>query len=493
MLQRLLPALLLRPVAPKPDSRRSSSAFISTSSARGTHPPPPPGVSMSSRSPLPINTVDVDMARLLLRCRRRCRGVLFPSRSGQQACILSRTAASPKCCVPEYPARRLRGHTAAAAAAVHRHTRQCTGGHHFTLDSRIVTMSGSAGLTPIDDTDPGVQYSGSWNVKHGFPGAFQNTVHYTKEAGSSVEIVFSGSNLQVFGAANAPGDALNYTLDSQPLSAVPLTKSHGGGHKKGSLPKMQLLIHLPNMSCSQHTLVLQPKQFMIFDEITYSSTCDSPSDSASVTATSLVSVSATMGSSTSTAAALRAATRTKMAPGAIAGVAIGGTLFLIAIVLFLALFTRHRRQRHMKRPSAEYLASLSRTGTEPLPYGSATFGSFAQLPLYPEKQQPGNSGLNTPPAWRDEKRDPEAFGDFSSPNPNLPQYDYEYEHPADPNSKDWIRRPDPAQVAARSDLSQSSGEGRPVDQPRVTVSRSSSNASTSSKFPNPYDGWPIVR
>ncbi|KAA1474969.1 hypothetical protein DENSPDRAFT_883205 [Dentipellis sp. KUC8613] len=357
-------------------------------------------------------------------------------------------------------------------------------------------MSSSAGLTQVDDTDPSVQYSGDWKTKHGLPNAFDNTVHYTTEAGSSIQFVFSGTDLQVFGAANSPGDALNYTLDSQPLSAVPLVQSDGD-HQNHNPPQMQSLIHLPDIPCSQHTLVLQPKQFMIFDQVTYSPTCPSPSDSASVT-TTLVSVPTTTESSSSTssstAAPLRAATRSAMTTGAIAGVSIGATLFLIAIGLFLALFMRHRRQRHMKRPSAEYLASLSRAGTEPLPYGSATFGSFAQLPLYSEKQPPRGSKLNTPPAWRDEKRDPEQA--FGSPNFDTPQYDSGYEPPADPYSKSWIRRPDPAQVAARSDLSQSSGEGRPVDQPRVmaSVSRRSSNASTSSKLPNPYDdGWPIVR
>ncbi|KAA1474968.1 hypothetical protein DENSPDRAFT_399440 [Dentipellis sp. KUC8613] len=348
-------------------------------------------------------------------------------------------------------------------------------------------MSSSASLIQVDDTDPSVQYYGNWKTMHNLSNAFNDTVHYTMEAGSSIRLVFSGTNLQVFGAANSPGDALNYMLDSQPLSAVPLVQSDGD-HQNHNSPQMQSLIHVPDIPCSQHTLVLQPEQFMIFDQITYSSTCTSPSGSASVS-TTFGSVSTTMESSSTsssstsnrstsnTAASLPTARRTMMAPGAIAGIAIGAMLFIVTIFLFLAFFVRNRRRRHMESPSVES-ASLGRAGTiEPLivPYGSATFGSSsAQLPFSPKRQQTGDLRANS---LRDETRS------VSIPSSDPPQYEEEYEDPPG-----WIRPPDPALLTTRSDSSVSLGEGGEVTQQRVMewVSQHTLFGPPSSKLRSPY-------
>jgi hypothetical protein len=68
----------------------------------------------------------------------------------------------------------------------------------------LVSLAGTPGhLTPVDDTDPSITYTGSWGYNGGRTyGDLGDDVHYTQTNGDSATITFTGTGIDVLSEAN---------------------------------------------------------------------------------------------------------------------------------------------------------------------------------------------------------------------------------------------------------------------------------------------------
>jgi hypothetical protein len=86
-----------------------------------------------------------------------------------------------------------------------------------TLESLVLVSGTPAHLAPLNDSDPGATYSGSWSVlgNRGL-GDLDNDVHATSTLGDSVTYTFTGTGLEVLGETNTDEAPFAATVDGQP-------------------------------------------------------------------------------------------------------------------------------------------------------------------------------------------------------------------------------------------------------------------------------------
>ncbi|KAF7986367.1 hypothetical protein HWV62_35384 [Athelia sp. TMB] len=86
----------------------------------------------------------------------------------------------------------------------------------------------------VDDTDPRLQYSGSWSPFSNLAPApaYNNTLHGTAKPGAQMVLEFAGTGISVYGTVSPNGTAIsNYTIDggSSSIFTAPVVETALGG------------------------------------------------------------------------------------------------------------------------------------------------------------------------------------------------------------------------------------------------------------------------
>ena len=119
----------------------------------------------------------------------------------------------------------------------------------------------------VNDTDPGLQYSGSaWGYYPGRPGSFQdvhNDVHATLNNGDAVSYTFTGSGISYVSEKSDGYGLVDVYLDGQ--FQVTVDANAAGVHNLGN----QVLFSKTGLSAGQHTLRLVKKSgvYMLLDAL----------------------------------------------------------------------------------------------------------------------------------------------------------------------------------------------------------------------------------
>jgi len=127
----------------------------------------------------------------------------------------------------------------------------------------LVNLSGTPGhLTPINDTAPGITYTGSgWSYSSGRPfGDYDNDVHSTTNNGDSVSYTFTGSGIEALTELNSDEGDINVYVDGSLNQTVSAAAS-------GDRTAQQALVTVTGLTPGSHTiqLVKQSGSYMVLD------------------------------------------------------------------------------------------------------------------------------------------------------------------------------------------------------------------------------------
>ena len=116
---------------------------------------------------------------------------------------------------------------------------------------RLLTVSGTPGhLAPVNDTDPGVTYSGSgWAYSGGRgDGDLLNDVHATTGNGDSASYTFTGTGIDVLSETNSDEGGIDVYIDGTKIQSVSASAS--------SRLAQQVIASVSGLSKGQHTVKL---------------------------------------------------------------------------------------------------------------------------------------------------------------------------------------------------------------------------------------------
>jgi hypothetical protein len=133
----------------------------------------------------------------------------------------------------------------------------------WNINYATFALSGGGG-TEINDTDPGITYTGSWSysASRGL-GDFQDDVHYTTTNGDSMSYTFNGTGIAYITEKEASEGNVDVYLDGVYQTTVNCTNST-------RLPQ-QTLYSVAGLASGSHTLKLVKKDasFMVVDALVY--------------------------------------------------------------------------------------------------------------------------------------------------------------------------------------------------------------------------------
>ena len=130
--------------------------------------------------------------------------------------------------------------------------------------SELLDMSGTPGhLAPVDDTDPGATYAGTWATSTGRAyGDLGNDVHYTSTNGDSASYIFHGTGIDVLTEINSDEGGIDVYVDGVKTQSV----TAAGATRLAQQP----VVSVRGLANGTHTvkLVKTSGQFMVIDAFT---------------------------------------------------------------------------------------------------------------------------------------------------------------------------------------------------------------------------------
>ncbi len=138
----------------------------------------------------------------------------------------------------------------------------------------LVNLSGTPGhLTPINDTAPGITYTGSgWSYSSGRPyGDYDNDAHSTTNNGDSVSYTFTGSGIEALTELNSDEGSINVYVDGSLRQTVSAAAS-------GDRTAQQAVATITGLAPGSHTLQLvkQSGSYMLLDGLVVIPTAIAP-------------------------------------------------------------------------------------------------------------------------------------------------------------------------------------------------------------------------
>ena len=119
-------------------------------------------------------------------------------------------------------------------------------------------------MTPVDDTGPGITYTGSgWSYSSGRPfGDYANDVHLTTNNGDSVSYTFNGSGIEALTELNSDEGSINVYVDGALNQTVSAAAS-------GDRTAQQAAVVITGLTPGSHTLQLvkQSGSYMVLDAL----------------------------------------------------------------------------------------------------------------------------------------------------------------------------------------------------------------------------------
>jgi hypothetical protein len=91
------------------------------------------------------------------------------------------------------------------------------------LATSTSTLSSPVAANTVDDTDPRLDYSGSWVSQTSVSGAYQGTLHISNTVGSSVMFSFTGQEIRLFYQGGQSLGAIIITIDN--VGEPPISQS----------------------------------------------------------------------------------------------------------------------------------------------------------------------------------------------------------------------------------------------------------------------------
>jgi hypothetical protein len=142
------------------------------------------------------------------------------------------------------------------------------------VDAELVNLSGTPGhLTPINDTVPGITYTGSgWSYNSGRPfGDYDNDVHATTNNGDSVSYAFNGSGIEALTELNSDEGTIGVYVDGSLNQTV-------SAYTSGDRTAEQALVTVTGLAPGNHTLQLvkQSGSYMVLDALVVIPTAVTP-------------------------------------------------------------------------------------------------------------------------------------------------------------------------------------------------------------------------
>ena len=114
----------------------------------------------------------------------------------------------------------------------------------------LLNVSGTPGhLTPVNDTDPAITYTGSWSSSSGRGlGDLYNDVHSTSANGDSVSYTFTGTGIDVLSETNSDEGGIDVYVDGAKVQSVSASAS--------SRLAQQVVASVSGLAKGQHTIKL---------------------------------------------------------------------------------------------------------------------------------------------------------------------------------------------------------------------------------------------
>ncbi|MDX2683762.1 hypothetical protein [Streptomyces soliscabiei] len=114
----------------------------------------------------------------------------------------------------------------------------------------LLNVKGTPGhLTPVNDTDPAITYTGSWNSSTGRNlGDLYNDVHATTTNGDSVSYTFTGTGIDVLSETNSDEGGIDVYIDGTKVQSVSAAGS--------SRLAQQVVASVSGLTKGQHTIKL---------------------------------------------------------------------------------------------------------------------------------------------------------------------------------------------------------------------------------------------
>ncbi|MFF4358935.1 hypothetical protein [Streptomyces sp. NPDC001604] len=114
----------------------------------------------------------------------------------------------------------------------------------------LLNASGTPGhLTPVNDTDPAITYTGSWSSSSGRGlGDLYNNVHATTTNGDSVSYTFTGTGIDVLSETNSDEGGIDVYIDGAKVQSVSASGS--------SRLAQQVVASVSGLTKGQHTIKL---------------------------------------------------------------------------------------------------------------------------------------------------------------------------------------------------------------------------------------------
>jgi hypothetical protein len=137
----------------------------------------------------------------------------------------------------------------------------------------LVDLSGTPGhLTPINDNDPGITYSGSWYVNSGRTfGDYGNDVHATTVNGDSASYTFNGTGIEVLSEKYSDEGDIGVYIDGTLNETV-------SAYDANERLAQQAIVSITGLSPGTHTikLVKESGTYMLLDALTVIPTTITP-------------------------------------------------------------------------------------------------------------------------------------------------------------------------------------------------------------------------
>ena len=128
----------------------------------------------------------------------------------------------------------------------------------------LMDLSGTPGhLAPVNDTDPGATYTGSWSRSTGRPyGDFGDDLHVTTVNGDSVSYTFAGTGLDVLSEISSDEGGIDVYVDG--------TKTQSVSASGSTRLAQQAIVSVTGLSKGTHTvkLVKTSGTYMVIDGFT---------------------------------------------------------------------------------------------------------------------------------------------------------------------------------------------------------------------------------
>ncbi|KAJ7636320.1 hypothetical protein FB45DRAFT_906381 [Roridomyces roridus] len=230
---------------------------------------------------------------------------------------------------------------------------QTSGTNSIFLDYLLSNMTLSAGNTLFfDDSDTRLEYSPGWNVAPGSEQYLQNTARSCGLDQCTVALDFEGNSLTVYGdfaevnvTTTPPSFNASITVDDGPPTPIQFSVPFGKPQ-----PTSNFAIYSTQLTPGSHRAVLtthQTDQFLLdyfVAEVPAAPAVPTTSPSTSIQPTGSASGLPDTHSPSPSRSSLKDLGSSKVPVGAIVGIAVGGLVFLIVLLVAMLLWRRRARR-----------------------------------------------------------------------------------------------------------------------------------------------------